>query len=140
MLEAVQRLEYGVLSQLQRWPTGARPMCRSRSFKKDGSGCRPCNLSNLMILAIVARTLQAQAGTLYCVGCAENADWRPMLSVCASRCRCWWAISGRATFGKDDNALLLVAAQPNCRMPASACWRSNWWRRSRRRLPDTLRA
>jgi phosphopantothenoylcysteine decarboxylase/phosphopantothenate--cysteine ligase len=83
--------------------------------KKDGSGQTPtlAFVENADILATVAQSVRAQAGALYCVGfAAESHDL--LAHATAKRVRKGVPLLvgniGPATFGKDDNALLLVDA------------------------------
>ncbi len=82
-------------------------------IKKDGSGDVPqlAFVENPDILAEIAHSARAQAGELYCVGfAAESEDLQA--NAQAKRIRkgvpLLVANIGPATFGKDDNALLLV--------------------------------
>lgn len=87
-----------------------------RKIKKDGSGQAP-TLSfteNPDILATLAQSPRAQSGKLFCVGfAAESHD----LAVNAQAKRQRKGVPllvgniGPATFGRNDNALLLVDAQ-----------------------------
>ncbi len=82
-------------------------------IKKDGSGEVPALafVENPDILADIAHSPRAQSGELYCVGfAAESQDLEA--NAQAKRVRkgvpLLVANIGPATFGKDDNALLLV--------------------------------
>ena len=84
-----------------------------QKIKKDGSGEVPrlTFVENTDILATVAQSPRAQAGTLYCVGfAAESEDL--LFNAQAKRVRKGVPLLvgniGPATFGQDDNALLLV--------------------------------
>ena len=86
-----------------------------QKIKKNGSGKTPtlAFVENTDILATVARSVRAQAGALYCVGfAAESHDL--LAHATAKRIRKGVPLLvgniGPATFGKDDNALLLVDA------------------------------
>ena len=86
-----------------------------QKIKKDGSGQTPTIsfVENTDILATVAQSVRAQAGALYCVGfAAESHDL--LVHATAKRIRKGVPLLvgniGPATFGKDDNALLLVDA------------------------------
>jgi len=86
-----------------------------QKIKKDGSGQTPtlAFVENIDILATVALSVRAQAGALYCVGfAAESHDL--LVHATAKRIRKGVPLLvgniGPATFGKDDNALLLVDA------------------------------
>ncbi len=84
-----------------------------QKIKKDGSGDVPqlAFVENPDILAEIAQSPRAKAGELYCVGfAAESQDLQA--NAQAKRIRkgvpLLVANIGPATFGKDDNALLLV--------------------------------
>jgi phosphopantothenoylcysteine decarboxylase/phosphopantothenate--cysteine ligase len=84
-------------------------------IKKDGSGAVPQLqfAENPDILATVAQSRRARAGELLCVGfAAESQDL--LANAQAKRVRKGVPLLvgniGPATFGKDDNALLLVTA------------------------------
>jgi len=86
-----------------------------QKIKKDGSGATPQLdfVENPDILATVAKTPRAAAGALYCVGfAAESHDL--LAHATAKRARKGVPLLvgniGPATFGQDDNALLLVDA------------------------------
>ena len=82
-------------------------------IKKDGSGVVPSLqfVENPDILATIAHSPRAQSGDLYCVGfAAESHDL--LANAQAKRLRKGVPLLvgniGPATFGKDDNVLLLV--------------------------------
>jgi phosphopantothenoylcysteine decarboxylase/phosphopantothenate--cysteine ligase len=84
-----------------------------QKIKKDGSGQTPALrfVENPDILAAVAQSPRAQAGALFCVGfAAESHDL--LAHATAKRVRKGVPLLvgniGPATFGQDDNALLLV--------------------------------
>jgi phosphopantothenoylcysteine decarboxylase/phosphopantothenate--cysteine ligase len=86
-----------------------------QKIKKDGSGLPPALgfVENADILATVASSPRAQSGALYCVGfAAESHDL--LAHATAKRARKGVPLLvgniGPATFGQDDNALLLVDA------------------------------
>ena len=86
-----------------------------QKIKKDGSGQPPTLgfVENTDILATVAQSVRAQSGALYCVGfAAESHDL--LAHATAKRIRKGVPLLvgniGPDTFGKDDNALLLVDA------------------------------
>jgi phosphopantothenoylcysteine decarboxylase/phosphopantothenate--cysteine ligase len=91
-----------------------RPASASdRKIKKDGSGQTPqlTFSENPDILAAVAQSARAKSGALYCVGfAAESHDLAA--NAQAKRVRKGVPLLvgniGPATFGADDNALLLV--------------------------------
>lgn len=84
-----------------------------QKIKKDGSGAVPALsfVENPDILAAVARSARAKSGALYCVGfAAESHDL--LAHAQAKRARKGVPLLvgniGPATFGQDDNQLLLV--------------------------------
>jgi phosphopantothenoylcysteine decarboxylase/phosphopantothenate--cysteine ligase len=84
-----------------------------QKIKKDGSGQTPLLsfVENPDILATVAQSPRAQSGELFCVGfAAESHDL--LAHATAKRIRKGVPLLvgniGPATFGRDDNALLLV--------------------------------
>ena len=93
-----------------------------QKIKKDGSGQPPTMafVENTVILATVALSPRAQSGALYCVGfAAESHDL--LAHASAKRLRKGVPLLvgniGPATFGKDDNALLLVDAHGTRELP-----------------------
>jgi phosphopantothenoylcysteine decarboxylase/phosphopantothenate--cysteine ligase len=97
----------------------------AEKIKKDGSGEPPALVfvENPDILAEVARSPRARSGALYCVGFAaesndllNNAQLKrqhkgvPLLA----------ANLGPATFGRDDNALLLIDAHGVTELPRAS--------------------
>ena len=91
-------------------------------IKKDGSGKTPALqfVENTDILATIAQSERAQSGALFCVGfAAESQDL--LANAQAKRARKGVPLLvgniGPATFGKDDNALLLVDAQQAVELP-----------------------
>ncbi len=94
-----------------------RPAAASdQKIKKDGSGEPPRLgfVENTDILATVAHSVRAASGELYCVGfAAESHDL--LANATAKRARKGVPLLvgniGPATFGQDDNALLLVDAK-----------------------------
>jgi phosphopantothenoylcysteine decarboxylase / phosphopantothenate---cysteine ligase len=94
----------------------------TEKIKKDGSGSMPAIQwqENPDILAEVAASPRAQTGALYCVGfAAESHDLQAHAQ--AKRLRKGVPLMvgniGPATFGADDNALLLVDAQGSTEWP-----------------------
>lgn len=93
-----------------------RPAAAARQkIKKDGSGQAPVLTfaENPDILATIAQSPRARAGELFCVGfAAESEDL--LANAQAKRLRKGVPLLvgniGPATFGQDDNALLLVRA------------------------------
>jgi phosphopantothenoylcysteine decarboxylase/phosphopantothenate--cysteine ligase len=93
-----------------------------QKIKKDGSGQTPtlAFVENPDILATVAQSERAQRGGLFCVGfAAESHDL--LAHATAKRARKGVPLLvgniGPATFGKDDNALLLVDANGTQELP-----------------------
>ena len=93
-----------------------------QKIKKDGSGQTPelTFVENPDILATVAQSAAAQKGELFCVGfAAESHDL--LAHATAKRLRKQVPLLvgniGPATFGQDDNALLLVDAHGALELP-----------------------
>ncbi|WP_334134377.1 bifunctional phosphopantothenoylcysteine decarboxylase/phosphopantothenate--cysteine ligase CoaBC [Tepidimonas sp.] len=93
-----------------------------RKLKKDGSGQPPSLtfVENPDILATVAAQPRARSGHLYCVGfAAESHDL--LANAQAKRVRKGVPLLvgniGPATFGRDDNALLLVDERQAIELP-----------------------
>ena len=93
-----------------------------QKIKKDGSGQPPLMafVENTDILATVAQLPRAPSGALFCVGfAAESHDL--LAHATAKRIRKGVPLLvgniGPATFGKDDNALLLVDANGTRELP-----------------------
>ena len=94
-------------------------------IKKDGSGAAPALafVENLDILATVAQSERAQSGALFCVGfAAESTDL--LANATAKRLRKQVPLLvgniGPATFGQDDNALMLVDAHGHTELPRAS--------------------
>jgi phosphopantothenoylcysteine decarboxylase / phosphopantothenate---cysteine ligase len=87
-----------------------------QKIKKDGSGKTPVMefTENPDILATVAKSERAKKGELFCVGFAAESE-HLLEHATAKRLRKGVPLLvgnlGPATFGQDDNALLLVDAQ-----------------------------
>ena len=86
----------------------------AHKIKKDGSGARPQLefVENPDILASLAQSERARSGELFCIGfAAESQDL--LANAQAKRARKGVPLLvgniGPATFGRDDNALLLVS-------------------------------
>ncbi|MDO4795429.1 MAG: bifunctional phosphopantothenoylcysteine decarboxylase/phosphopantothenate--cysteine ligase CoaBC [Brachymonas sp.] len=93
-----------------------------QKIKKDGSAQPPVlHLSeNPDILATVARSPQAQSGALYCVGFAaetENLHAHAQAKRLRKQVPLLVANLGPATFGQDDNALLLIDEAGSTELP-----------------------
>ena len=87
-----------------------------QKIKKDGSGRTPVMefIENPDILATLAKSERAKTGALYCVGFAaesENLEAHAIAKRVRKRVPLLVGNLGPATFGQDDNALLLVDAQ-----------------------------
>jgi len=103
-----------------------RPATRAEhKIKKDGSGKTPQLgfTENPDILATVARSPRGQSGDLFCVGfAAESEDL--LANAQAKRVRKGVPLLvgniGPATFGQDDNALLLVDEQGTRELPRAS--------------------
>ncbi len=117
MLQAVrERAEFATVFVATAAVADWRPANASdQKIKKDGSGAVPTLqfVENPDILAGVAQSSRAQSGELYCVGfAAESHDL--LANSQAKRLRKGVPLLvgniGPATFGQDDNALLLVDA------------------------------
>ena len=93
-----------------------------QKIKKDGSGQTPALrfTENPDILAGVAQSTRAQSGALFCVGfAAESHDLLNHAKAKRERKGVPLLVGniGPATFGQDDNALLLVDAQGAKELP-----------------------
>ncbi|MDZ4074307.1 MAG: bifunctional phosphopantothenoylcysteine decarboxylase/phosphopantothenate--cysteine ligase CoaBC [Hylemonella sp.] len=93
-----------------------------QKIKKDGSGTVPALsfVENPDILAGVAQGARAKSGALYCVGfAAESHDLLANAQAKLARKGVPLLVGniGPATFGQDDNALLLVDAQGATELP-----------------------
>ncbi len=93
-----------------------------QKIKKDASGLPPALefVENADILATIAQSPRARSGALYCVGfAAESHDL--LQHATAKRIRKGVPLLvgniGPATFGRDDNALLLVDAHGAIELP-----------------------
>ena len=103
-----------------------RPLAQTaQKIKKDGSGQVPSLAleENPDILATLAQSERARSGALFCVGfAAESHDL--LAHATAKRLRKGVPLLvgniGPATFGQDDNALLLVDAQGAVDIPRAS--------------------
>ena len=103
-----------------------RPAAPSaQKIKKDGSGQTPTLgfVENADILARVAQSARAVDGSLFCVGfAAESHDL--LVHATAKRARKGVPLLvgniGPATFGQDDNALLLVDEKGHRELPRAS--------------------
>lgn len=96
-----------------------------QKIKKDGSGQTPqlAFVENTDILATIAQSDRAKQGDLYCVGfAAESHDLLQHASAKRLRKGVPLLVGniGPATFGQDDNALLLIDAQGTLEMPRNS--------------------
>ncbi len=96
-----------------------------QKIKKDGSGQPPTLgfVENADILATLAQSARAQGGEMFCVGfAAESHDL--LAHATAKRIRKGVPLLvgniGPATFGQDDNALLLVDAAGSIEIPRNS--------------------
>ncbi len=97
----------------------------SQKLKKDGSGHAPqlAFAENADILASVARSPAAGQGRLFCVGfAAESHDLLENAQAKRLRKQVPLLVGniGPATFGRDDNALLLLDAQGTSELPRAS--------------------
>ncbi|PWW48759.1 bifunctional phosphopantothenoylcysteine decarboxylase/phosphopantothenate--cysteine ligase CoaBC [Melaminivora alkalimesophila] len=97
----------------------------TQKIKKDGSGEVPSLgfVENPDILASVARSARARDGQLYCVGfAAESEDLLAHARAKRERKGVPLLVGniGPATFGRDDNALLLVDADGHRELPRAS--------------------
>jgi phosphopantothenoylcysteine decarboxylase/phosphopantothenate--cysteine ligase len=103
-----------------------RPASASgHKLKKDGSGKAPelTFTENPDILAQVAQSPRAQSGALFCVGfAAESHDLAANAQAKRARKKVPLLVGniGPATFGADDNALLLVDEQGTREVPRAS--------------------
>ena len=96
-----------------------------QKIKKDDSGAMPPFqfIENPDILASIAQSDRAQSGALFCVGfAAESNDLLAHATAKRQRKNVPLLVGnlGPATFGKDDNALLLVDAQGAKEIPRNS--------------------
>ena len=97
----------------------------TKKIKKDGSGAVPslAFVENPDILATVANSERAQQGQLYCVGFAAESD-NLLAHASAKRVRknvpLLVGTIGPATFGQDDNTLLLIDAHGSSALPRAS--------------------
>jgi len=96
-----------------------------QKIKKDASGAMPPFqfIENPDILASIAQSDRAQSGALFCVGfAAESNDLLAHATAKRQRKNVPLLVGnlGPATFGKDDNALLLVDAQGAKEIPRNS--------------------
>ena len=96
-----------------------------QKIKKDGSGAVPALafVENPDILATVAQSERARAGALYCVGFAAESE-NLLEHASAKRARKGVPLLvgniGPATFGQDDNALLLIDEHGSRELPRAS--------------------
>jgi len=96
-----------------------------QKIKKDGSGQAPplALEENADILATLGQSARAQSGALFCVGfAAESHDLLAHATAKRQRKGVPLLVGniGPATFGQDDNALLLVDAQGAVDLPRAS--------------------
>jgi phosphopantothenoylcysteine decarboxylase / phosphopantothenate---cysteine ligase len=97
----------------------------TQKIKKDGSGDTPALtfIENPDILATVAKLDRALSGSLYCVGFAaesENLEAHAKAKRIRKNIPLLVGNIGPATFGMDDNALLLVDANGTKELPRAS--------------------
>lgn len=96
-----------------------------QKIKKDGSGQVPqlSFVENPDILATIAQSERARAGQLYCVGFAAESE-NLLAHASAKRVRKGVPLLvgniGPATFGQDDNALLLIDENGSHELPRAS--------------------
>ncbi|QIL73389.1 bifunctional phosphopantothenoylcysteine decarboxylase/phosphopantothenate--cysteine ligase CoaBC [Diaphorobacter sp. HDW4B] len=96
-----------------------------QKIKKDGSGDVPALafVENPDILASIAHSKRAESGELYCVGFAAESE-NLLAHASAKRARKGVPLLvgniGPATFGQDDNALILIDAQGHREIPRAS--------------------
>jgi phosphopantothenoylcysteine decarboxylase / phosphopantothenate---cysteine ligase len=93
-----------------------------QKIKKNASGAPPALsfVENADILATITKSSRAQSGALYCVGfAAESHDLLAHATAKRERKGVPLLVGniGPATFGQDDNALLLVDAKGSKEIP-----------------------
>ena len=96
-----------------------------QKLKKDGSGAVPALafVENPDILATVAASERARSGALYCVGfAAESHDLLAHAQAKRARKSVPLLVGniGPDTFGRDDNALLLVDEHGSTELPRAS--------------------
>lgn len=97
----------------------------TQKIKKNGSGDTPALtfIENPDILATVAKSKRALAGSLYCIGfAAESENLEAHAKAKRERKNVPLLVGniGPATFGMDDNALLLVDAHGTKALPRAS--------------------
>jgi phosphopantothenoylcysteine decarboxylase/phosphopantothenate--cysteine ligase len=102
-------------------PTSAE----TQKIKKQGDGQAPSLsfVENPDILSTIAASERARSGALYCVGfAAESQDLEAQATAKRLRKGVPLLVGniGPATFGQDDNALLLIDAQGTLEMPRNS--------------------
>ena len=102
-------------------PTSAQ----TQKIKKQGDGQVPslAFVENPDILSVIAASERARSGALYCVGfAAESQDLEAQATAKRLRKGVPLLVGniGPATFGQDDNALLLIDAQGTLEMPRNS--------------------
>jgi len=98
---------------------------QTQKIKKQGDGQVPslACVENPDILAAIAASERARSGALYCVGfAAESQDLQAQATAKRLRKGVPLLVGniGPATFGQDDNALLLIDAQGTLEMPRNS--------------------
>ena len=98
---------------------------QAQKIKKQGDGQLPslAFVENPDILAVIAASERARSGALYCVGfAAESQDLEAQAKTKRLRKGVPLLVGniGPATFGQDENALLLIDAQGTLAMPRNS--------------------
>ncbi len=98
---------------------------QTQKIKKQGDGQVPslAFVENPDILSAIAASERARSGALYCVGfAAESQDLEAQATAKRLRKGVPLLVGniGPATFGQDDNALLLIDAQGTLEMPRNS--------------------
>ena len=100
-------------------------IAQAQKIKKQGDGQVPglAFVENPDILAAIAATERARSGALYCVGfAAESQDVEAQAKAKRLRKGVPLLVGniGPATFGKDDNALVLIDGEGTLEMPRNS--------------------
>ncbi len=100
-------------------------IARAQKIKKQGDGQVPglAFVENPDILAAIAASERARSGALYCVGfAAESQDVEAQAKAKRLRKGVPLLVGniGPATFGKDDNALVLIDGEGTLEMPRNS--------------------
>ena len=107
-----------------RWLIGDLPKLQVKKSRRGKTACRVLSgLKTQTFLADVAFSTRAQAGALYCVGFAAETQYLQAQAQ-AKRVRKGVPLMvgnlGPATFGQDDNALLVIDEQGALELPLAS--------------------